>query len=287
MDARVLLGVAHDKLHVDHLARPAVRVIHHVHIPHTEVVIRHVDQVLAQVEGALVAGEVVLAGAVLHLQVNVSPTVHHPKVPLPQGVPQLRRTAVEHQHVRVGDFLHHQLAHILGVHLKGGGVDEGHDLVQHPVGGQNLPVQPLHLPHAVVLDQHLFGVVLFLQLLQVGALQVLLVLNGDDRHVVQSVFLVLLLALFAAEQQGGILAGEAVLQDAVDEIGLAGIQKAGHQINRNVCHYNVHFLSGKIRGTGARTAGNLTFDSDSPPHRPPRRAEALLALFPTSGTDST
>ncbi|ERK62813.1 hypothetical protein HMPREF1545_01210 [Oscillibacter sp. KLE 1728] len=49
----------------------------------------------------------------------------------------------------------------------------------------------------------------------------------------------------------------------------------------------MHFLSGKIRGTGARTAGNLTFDSDSPPHRPPRRAEALLALFPTSGTDST
>ena len=40
VDARVLLGVAHDKLHVDHLARPAVRVVHDVHVPDAEVVVR-------------------------------------------------------------------------------------------------------------------------------------------------------------------------------------------------------------------------------------------------------
>ena len=52
VDAGVLLGVAHEKLHADLLPRPAVRVVHHVHIPHAEIVVRYVDDVLGQVEGA-------------------------------------------------------------------------------------------------------------------------------------------------------------------------------------------------------------------------------------------
>ena len=73
-----------------------------------------------------------------------------------------------------------------------------------------------------------------LQLLQPGALQVCLILYGDHRYVVQGTGVVLLLALLAADEQRPVLAGEAVLQDAVDEVGLAAVQEAGDEINRNI-----------------------------------------------------
>ena len=72
------------------------------------------------------------------------------------------------------------------------------------------------------------------QLLHLGAGQARLVLNIHHGHVVQRLGVVFLLPLLAAEEEGFVLAGEAVLQDAVDEIGLAGIQEPGHQINGNI-----------------------------------------------------
>ena len=243
--------MAHDELHVDGFPRPAVRVVHDVHIPDAEIVVGNVDDLLLQVKGAGIVIVVVLAGAVLHLQIDVRPAVHHAEVPLAQGIPQLRGAAVEHQHVRVGDLLHHHLAHVLGVHLKGGRLDEGHDLVQHPVGGQDFPVKAFHLPHAVVLNEDLLRSILLLPLFELGALQILLVLHGDNGDVVQGSGVVLLLALLAADQQGPVLAGEAVLQDAVDEIGLAAVQKTGDEINRNISH--CCFLPG-ITGRTARPA---------------------------------
>ena len=86
VDAGVLLGVAHDEFHVDHFPRPAVRVVHDVHIPHAEIIVRDVDQVLFQIKRTLVSGEVVLAGAVLVFQVNVCPAVHHTAEP-PAALP--------------------------------------------------------------------------------------------------------------------------------------------------------------------------------------------------------
>ena len=46
---------------------------------------------------------------------------------------------------------------------------------------------------------------------------------------------------------------------SVDEIGLAGVQKAGYQIYRNISHCNVSFLSGKMRGMEARATEGLSF----------------------------
>ena len=144
--------MAHNELHVQHFARVALRMVHHIHIPNAEVLVGNVDDLLVQVKGTFVTGEVILAGAVHIFQINVSPTVDHAQVPFPQRIPQLRSTSVKHQHVRVGDFLHHQLTHVFGVHIKCAGLHKGHDLIQHPVGGQDFSVKTLHLPHAVVLD---------------------------------------------------------------------------------------------------------------------------------------
>lgn len=52
---------------------------------------------------------------------------------------QLVGAAVEHQQVGVGDLFHHDLAHVLGIGLKGIGVHKGHHLlIEDPVGGQHL-----------------------------------------------------------------------------------------------------------------------------------------------------
>ena len=252
---------------MDQFAVVALRMVHHIHIPDAEIVVRDVDDLLIKVEGALVAGEVVLAGAVHIFQIDVRPAVHHPEIPLPQAVPQLRGAAVEHQHIRIGDLLHHQLAHVLGVDVEGGSLHKGHDLIQHPVGRQDVPVKAFHLPHTVVLDEYLLGFILLLPRLQLGALQVCFLLYGDNGHVVQGSGVVLLLALLAADQQGPVLAGEAVLQNAVDEIGFAGVQKAGDQINRNICHSRVDSLPLDYRPNSS--ASLSSFSSAPMTHRRP------------------
>ena len=236
MDTGVLLGMAHNELRVDQLAQIAVGVIHDVHVPDTEILVGNFNHILIHVEGALVAGEVILAVAVVVFQEDVGAAVHHAQIAAAQSVFEFLGAAVEHQHVRVGDLFHHQLAHVFGIHLKGGGLYKGHDLIQNPVGRQDFAVQPLDLPHAVVFNQDLLGLVLLFQLLHVGAFQVLLVLNGDHGHIVQNLGVVFQFAFLAAQEQSPVPAGKAVLQDAVDEIGFAAVQKTGDQIDRNISH---------------------------------------------------
>ena len=226
--------MAHDELHVHLLAVPAVGVIHRVDVPHAVVVVGNVNELRRHVERTLVAGEIILAVAVVVLKVDVRAAVDHAQVARAQRSLQLLRAAVEHQHVRVRDLLHHQLPHVLHEQLERRRVDKGHDLIEHPVGGQHVAVELFHLPHAVVLDEHLLRPVLLFQLLAERERQLLLVVHGHDRHVVERLLLVLLVALLAADEQRLILAGEAVLQNAVDEIRLAGVQKTGDQINRNI-----------------------------------------------------
>ena len=207
----ILLGVAHEQLHVNGFPCPAVRVIHYVHIPDTVVIVRNVDHRLVQIKGADLTVVVVLAVAVQIFQIDVRPAVHHPQIPLPQCGLQLIGAAVEHQQVGVGDFFHHDLAHVLGIGLKGIGVHKGHHLIEDPVGGQHLPVQPLHGPHAVVLNEDLLGFVLLFPFLALGAGESGLLVHRDHRHVVQCLLLVFQLALLAADQEGFVLTGEAVL----------------------------------------------------------------------------
>ena len=211
MGAGVLLGVAHEQLHVNGLARPAVGVVHNVHIPHAVIVVRNVNDLLVQVKGTDLTVVVVLAVAVIVLQIDVRTAVHHPQIPLPQGGLQLIGAAVEHQQIGVGDLLHHDLTHVFCVGLKGPRVHKGHDLIEHPVGRQHLPVQPLHGPHAVVLDQDLLGLVLLFPLLALGAGQGALLVHGNNSHVVQRLLLVFQFAFLAADEKRFILPGEAIL----------------------------------------------------------------------------
>ena len=212
----------------------ALRVVHDVHIPDAEVLVRDVQHLRRQVEGAGVAVVVVLAGAVLHLQVDVRPAVHHAEVPLAEGVPGLGGAAVEDDEVRLGDLLHHQLAHVPGVEVEAVALHKAHDLVEDPVGGEDVLIEGRQGPHAVVLDEDLTGAVLLLALFQEGAGEAFLILHRHHGDIFQELLVVLLVALLAAEEEGAVLLGEAVLQDAVDEVGLAAVQKADDEINRNI-----------------------------------------------------
>ena len=202
--------MAHDELHVHPLAVPAVGVIHRVNVPNAVVVVRNVDELGRHVEGALVAGEVILAVAIVVLKVNVRAAVDHAQIPRAQALFELVVAAVEDDHIRVRDLLHHELAHVLNEQLKRRRLHEGHDLVEHPVGGQHVAVELFHPPHAVVLDEHLLGAVLFLKLFAECERQVVLIVHRDDGDVVERLLFVLLVALFAADEQRLILAGETV-----------------------------------------------------------------------------
>ena len=84
-------------------------------------------------------------------------------------------------------------------------------MIEDPVGGQYLPVQPLHGPHTVVLNEDLLGLVLLFPFLALGTGESGLLIHRDHRHVVQCLLLVFQLALFTADQEGFVLTGEAVL----------------------------------------------------------------------------
>ena len=88
---------------------------------------------------------------------------------------------------------------------------ERHDLIEHPVGGQHLAIELFHLPHAVVLDEHLLRAVLLFKLLAESERQLLFVVHRDNGDVVERLLLVFFVALFAADQKRPVLAGEAVL----------------------------------------------------------------------------
>ena len=192
------------------LAIPAVEVVHHVYIPHAVIVVGNVNEVGCHIERALVAGEVILAVAVVVLQIDVRAAVDHAEIAGAERLLQLGRAAVEDQHIRVGDLLHHELAHVLHEQLERRRLHEGHDLVEHPVGGQHLAVELFHLPHAVVLNEHLLGAVLLFKLLAESERQLLFVVYRDNGDVVERLLLVFFVALFAADQKRPVLAGEAV-----------------------------------------------------------------------------
>lgn len=79
--AGIFLGVAHQQLHMDFLAGPTVGVIHHIHIPDTEILVGNVDQCLLQIEGAYVAVVVILTAGLI-LQVDVGAAIDHAKIAL-------------------------------------------------------------------------------------------------------------------------------------------------------------------------------------------------------------
>ena len=147
---------------------------------------------------------------------------------------QLLIAAVEDQQIGVEHLLHHELAHVLEIDVERRRVDKAHDLIEDPVRGQTVAVERLHHPHAVVLDDDLLGAVLLLELFKQLRRQLRRIIDRVGKDVAQHAWVILQLALLAADQQRPVLLREAVAQDAVDEAGLAGIEKAGDEINRNI-----------------------------------------------------
>ena len=196
-----------------------------------------------QVKRHHILGDILLAGAVLVLQIDVCPAVGHAQIFGPQLGAELFVAAVEDKHIGVGHLLHHQLPHVFQVRLKGVGVHEADDLIQHPVSRQRLAVQRLHHPHAVVLYNDLLGLILLLQLFQQLDGQLSLILHGVGEHIVQRLGIVLLLAFLAANEQSAVLGGKTVPENAVNKFCFAGVQKSGDEI-----YGNIHTCSFSLTG---------------------------------------
>ena len=90
VDARELLRVAHDELHVDLFCHPSGRDGPSRRRTHAVVVVGNVDEVGRHIERALVAGEVILAVAVVVLQIDVRAAVDHAEIAGAEAPPSAR-----------------------------------------------------------------------------------------------------------------------------------------------------------------------------------------------------
>ena len=109
-------------------------------------------------------------------------------------------------------------------------------LIQSPVPGQLQVGQKLAGPHAVVLKQHPLGLVTAVNLLQKLSGELLRVLNGNQAAVAlgEKFLVVLLLPVLAHKQDGALAVVEVVhIQRVAEQGGLAGVQKAGDEIQWN------------------------------------------------------
>ena len=181
------------------------------------------------------ARAIVLAGAVVVLEVERDLWVHAAHVAVADELAGLLRRAVEDHHVRVGDVLEHALPHVLGVQVKRLGVHRRDDLVhlQHLGRARERRVQ---IPHAVHLHDDAVGMMLAHESAQRILVVLLLVLDALQRGVIlaQEGRIKLLHALLALDEQRVFVPGEArIAQHAGDEGGLAALQEAGKHIDRD------------------------------------------------------
>ena len=144
--------------------------------------------------------------------------------------------AVEDDELAALQLVIDQLAHIVVVGDEAARVGEHELLVDDPVFRHGVIEQVQH-PHAIILDHHALGVHVVQPLGQVFAGQLAFIVQHMHvytlvRELVGRVFL---LALLADQQQRALAVAEAlVLQGLLDEFRLAGLKKAGEQINGNI-----------------------------------------------------
>ena len=134
------------------------------------------------------------------------------------------------------ELVHHELAHVRVVAQKRRRVAKQELLRDRPALRQ-VAVERVEHPHAVELHKHTLGADLVLQRLQVFDREVGLLVNVAHKDVAgaELVRLIDLLALFAQQQQRALaLVEAAVLERLLDEFRLAGFQKAGEQVYRQI-----------------------------------------------------
>ena len=247
--------LGYDAAEFHRLALVALGIVHAVGVPEAVVVIAQLQHRYGQVEGTQ-AIVVVLHPVVGVLQVHLRPAVEHFQVALTQDLRQLVSAAVKDDQIGLPELLHHQAGHVFGVAVEGGGLHNGDDLVQVPVpgeGGHGLG----DLPHAVVLHHDLGGMVLRLQGLHFGQVQVLLALQVDGDHVklAQGRVVIFLLTLLADQEEGALILGEIRAgEHGSDKIRLACVQKAADHIDGNgfLCHSQLPHICKIGHGTDYR-----------------------------------
>ena len=109
-------------------------------------------------------------------------------------------------------------------------------LIQPPGLGQAQLGQQLAGPHPVVLHQHPLRLIAAVDLLQKLGGQLSLVLHGHQAAVAlgEKLLVVLLLPVLAHKQDGALAVVEIVhVQRVAEQGGLAGVQKAGDEIERD------------------------------------------------------
>ena len=218
----------------DGLALVALGVVLDVNIPDAVIVILQLQVVAVQRVGEDVLHLQLLATLVL--KDDLAHAVDRPDGPLPARQRHVRGAAVEEHHVCLGHLVHDHGLHVGAVHLKGSGVDDVDGLVQSPLPGQLQIPEDLDGPHAVILQQDALGLIAPLHLVQKAAGELGLVLHRHQTAVAlgQLLLVVLLLAVLTADEHGALAVVEVVHIQGVDKQGgLAAVQKAGDQIERN------------------------------------------------------
>ena len=218
---------------VDALAVVAVRVLQGVQVEGAEVLVADGHRVGLHVVGQVLVGHAVVGGAVQVLKEDAGAAVQALHRPPPGALAAVLVAAVEDHQVGLLQAVRHVLAHVLQVHLEGGGVHQVDDLRQRPAVRLLGVVQRLQQPGGVVFDDHPLGLVLPVHAHQALAGDLLGIVQVHQRGVagLQRLGVVFLLPLLAAQQQRLLALAEALVgQHVGDEFGLAGPQEAGDDV---------------------------------------------------------
>ena len=232
-----LLGLADLRQIFHRLAVIFLRVVHAVHVPYAEELLRYLNDGGVHIKGQRVGDVIIGNAAILELIGNVAAAAGLTD----QLVDQLAALlivdslgTVNDQQFAAAQLVQQQTAHgvIARIGLDGRAVRRGQALVDEPIVRQGI-VQVLNEPHAVVLDDNAAAAGLFLQRGQVLLRQLALVLDLGNMHAAEGKLfgIVLDLALLADQQQrlvAGVEVG--VLHRFLNEFCLAALQLADKKI---------------------------------------------------------
>ena len=223
-------------LDLDGLAVVLLRLFGHVAVPDGEVAVLDLDDRGVKVERQRIFNVVVHDLAVGVFIRDVAPAGDGADDAVHLHAVHTVVVAVEHDELGALELVHRELAHIRVVAQKRRRVAKQEFLRDRPALRQ-VAVERVEHPHAVVLHEHALGLDLVLQRLQVLDREVGLLV--DVAHIdvpgAELVRLVDFLALFTQQQQRALaLVKAVVLERLLDEFRLAGLQKAGEQVYRQI-----------------------------------------------------
>ena len=207
----------------DHLAVILLRILHDVPIPQRIVCVCQPNDRRIDIKRQRIFDFVVLHLAIGVLIGDIRPAADTTDDLVEFHLVHRLLKAVEYHQFAGVQLIHHQTAHISVVLEEGSGICKKHLLIYRPVIRQILE-QVVHGPHTVVFQNDTgrpTGLEDFLQILRI---EVLLILNGVQKHVLarKGGNVVFLLALLTEQQQCGFAGVETlILHGFLNELGLS------------------------------------------------------------------